>query len=390
MNLIDFSQTSVHGYRAKTIIPVPGKTENLDDGLIFLKNNKIIEVGKYNQVKRHYSSPITDLGSVTVIPGLINSHTHLELSHLQGQTIQGQGFEKWVKSLIRLPLKRVDSVSLQKARQEIISSGTIALGDVSGHNPQKMISFLQDSGLYYRLFLEFIGFKKISSDKIQWPKGLSANKYPQISLSGHALYSTHPRTLQQTKSWTSQNQQPYVIHLAEHPGEVELLTTGRGKFAKMLKSSLLPKNFVPPEMSPVAYADSLGLLDQNTLAIHCVQVSLKDIKILKKRQTTVCLCPRSNQYIGVDRAPWEDMLKAGIPLCLGTDSLASNFDLNLWAEVRHLLKDKKTEVPLSLIVSFLTLNPARALGLDHFLGSLEKGKIGKFTLVPEDILEYCS
>jgi cytosine/adenosine deaminase-related metal-dependent hydrolase len=360
----------------------------IDDGLMVVQDNIIQDIGPYKDLKPHLSQiQITELPSEIIIPGLINAHTHMELSHLYGRTFLGHGFESWVKSLLSLPLKGIEKKTLSKAITDSSTSGTVCIGDISGHKPLTILQALNSQKLNYRLFIEFLGFKSPLKDKPQWPKKIPAIHNPFISAAGHALYSTHPHTFQVLKNWTTLNCRPLSIHLAEHPGEVELLTTGRGAFTELMKNLLLPEEFIPPGISPVAYADQLGILDTNTLAVHCVHINKQDIEIMKQRGVSICLCPRSNAFIGVGRAPWEQLHSQGLPLCLGTDGLCSNNDLNLWNEAQYLLRHWKTSVNLYEIIQWMTVNSAKALGVSDFFGTLESGKKAAFTVIPHHIMD---
>lgn len=135
----------------------------------------------------------------------------------------------------------------------------------------------------------------------------------------------------------------------------------------------------------MAYADRLGLLDQRTLAVHCVHITSQDIEILRQRKVHVCLCPRSNAYIHCGRPPAEELSAAGVPLCLGTDGLSSNYDLNLWHEAGHLASMWRGNLSLTELISLITINPAQALGLEQRMGSLQPGKLDRFSLVPKEL-----
>lgn len=373
-------------YRAGTILTMQPGAAPLDDGLIIVQDGVIAEVGRFRHLKKTCTGPVQDLGDSILTPGLVNAHTHIELSHLQGRTTLGQGFEPWVRSLIKQPMGGIDQASLNSALEGIRRSGTAGLGDISGHNPQGVLAGLTASGLEFRLFLEFLGFSRPKSKKPVWPEGTNPNKDHRLSATGHALYSTHPGTLQQLKTWSLDRNRTFTMHLAEHSGEFDLLTTGRGDFAEMIKPLLLPADYVAPGLTPVSYADRLGLLDQGTLAVHCVQVTEEDIELLVQRNVALCLCPRSNDLIGVGRAPRERFYQRGLRLCLGTDSLASNRDLDLWSELEYF-SNGWTGPHLSLVelLELVTSNPARALGLQDRLGSLEPGKAARFSLVPDGL-----
>ena len=137
-------------------------------------------------------------------------------------------------------------------------------------------------------------------------------------------------------------------------------------------------------MSAVAYADSLGLLDGRTLAVHCVQAGPRDIEMLAASGASVCLCPRSNRWIGVGDAPAAALHAAGVPLCIGTDSLASNADLDLWEELRALRALLPVTTSLMDLLAMVTRNPAKVLGIDGEYGSLEAGRRAAWAILPRD------
>jgi cytosine/adenosine deaminase-related metal-dependent hydrolase len=354
----------------------------LDNGLLWTVDGRIAHIGPYWQVKNEFSAPVHDLGEQTLTPGLVNAHTHLELSHLHNATQPGQGFLAWVQSLIRQPLKQTAPQRIQELVQDMLDQGLAGIGDISGHASNHMYEVHAQLPIASRLFIEFLGFRPDPSPR--WPVDAPPDA-EFISAAGHALYSTSPDRLRRVKKWTARHGRPFSMHLAEHFGEVELLSSGRGEFADFLRGRLFPASFTPPGCSPVAYAHRLGLLDQHTLAVHCVHLGRQDIALLARNKAKVCICPRSNAYIGCGRAPVENLHGAGIPLSLATDGLSSNHDLNLWHEASYLAGMWEGNLSLTDLVAMITINPARALGLDQVVGSLQPGRLGRFSLVPEDM-----
>ena len=148
--------------------------------------------------------------------------------------------------------------------------------------------------------------------------------------------------------------------------------------------------FKTRSISPVAAADALGLLGPDTLAVHVVCADAADRKRLAASGATVCLCPRSNEHIGVGRAPAMEFLRAGVNLCLGTDGLCSNADLDPYGEAAWLL-EHQPELDLVDVLAMITTNPARFFGRTipraARLGSLEAGRLARFSVVPEKVLE---
>jgi len=380
----------VHGLRCKHILTMQEGRPLLEDGILLLQGGRVADVGPYRELKNDCSGPVEDLGPEVLAPGLINAHTHLEFSHLRGCTAKGRGFSKWVLSLLQLPMAEVDEASLEEAYAELRECGTSCIADVTGHNTEKVNRFLQQGRMEYALFKEALGFQPMGNIQEIWFPFPNPEEDPRLSLSGHALYSTHPQTLQLCKSWSQGKKRPFSIHLAESPEEVDLLTSGNGELANLLLGTLLPEDYVPPEVSPVQYADQLNLLDQDTLAIHCVQVWNRDIEILCERGTSVCLCPRSNAFINVGTPPWRALRAAGVPLCLGTDSLGSNTDLNLWRELIALLEQAPKDITLEEAVGMVTVNPARILGRYPELGTLQPGSMAFTSMVPREVTHHVS
>ena len=381
------SRPRERGLRCRHILTMEKDRPLVEDGMLLIRGEHVVDAGPYRELKKSWSGPVEDMGPGTLAPGPINAHTHLELSHLKGRTVLGQGFPTWVRSLVHLLPEEVNAASLHEAVAELRECGTACAADITGHSPERIYSHLRDSGMDYLLCKEVLGFSPVKSLREVWPKALHPDRDNRITLSGHALYSTHPGNLQLGKTWTNGKKRPFPLHLAESPEEVELLATGRGGLADLLQGALLPEGYVAPGLSPVQYADQLGLLDNATLAVHCVQVEEGDIRILSERGATVCLCPRSNASISVGTAPWRAMRAAGIPLCLGTDSLASNQDLDVWRELEFLLARTPEPISLEEAVSMVTVHPARILGLYPELGTLEPGARACVSLVPSEVLQ---
>ncbi len=358
----------------------------LENGALVVRDDRIAAVGRFNDIRREWPGPVEDLGDVALAPGVINAHCHLELVHGKGRTREGQGFMSWVASLLPLLAEMPEQEAVVRAAQEMRAKGTVHVCDIATRQPEMAAEAMDAAGLSYHLFRECIGF---SSPCIPEASELisSATEMSRMALAGHALYSTSPETLRVAKGWDAAHDLPFSIHLAEHQGEVEMLSFGTGVWATFLRDKLVPKDYQPPGVSPVAYADALGLLDHRTLAVHCVHLTDEDIDILARRESGVCLCPRSNEYIGVGRAPLEKLMASGATLCLGTDSLASNWDLDVWNEVRFLLENARARITLPEILAWLTANPAKVLGLENDLGALAPGRLARWSIVPEDMEE---
>jgi cytosine/adenosine deaminase-related metal-dependent hydrolase len=159
------------------------------------------------------------------------------------------------------------------------------------------------------------------------------------------------------------------------------LLEGKGVLKDLLiEKGLYDKNFSPPKKRPIPYLASLGLLDQKSLCVHCVEVNQADIEILQKYGAKICFCPRSNTYLGLKEAPWSLFRRVGVLSCLGTDSLASNTDLNLFNEMAYLFK-KGAFSPTELI-EMATWRGSLALGKNSQFGVLFAGAVARFLFIP--------
>jgi cytosine/adenosine deaminase-related metal-dependent hydrolase len=363
-----------------------GKAARIDDAAVILAGRRILDAGPGRTVLAGFSGPVTDLGEVVLIAGLINAHVHLELSHRRGLSPRGVGFAAWAAWLAGQPPGPCGRDALAAAVATMAATGTGAVIDVGNRAGSAVAAALDAAGLAGLVCHEYFGFRRLPPGDA--PPALAdaenALHLVRVAVSGHALYSTSPENLRRARAVCRRRGAPFTFHLAEHAGETELLATGTGPLADLLRKRVLPRDYRPPGRSPVAEAEAQGLLGPDVLAAHAVWLDRGGIARLRATGTAVCLCPRSNAHIGVGRADAPALAAAGVPLCLGTDSLASNDDLDLWNEVRALLADHPGFPPRALLPA-LTVTPARLLGRSGELGTLAPGAVGGLAVVPADL-----
>ena len=347
----------------------------LDDGLILSRDNTILAVESYKDYCRRPDAlppnHIRDLGDVLLTPGLVNCHTHLEISHMAGKTVPGKGFFEWVASLVALdrnpPSPPLIEQALSNAVASLAACGTAAVGDIASRIPRTVLRQTVSHGIASRIFCEVIGHEDAALTNAMH----TAQEDTAFSLAGHALYTTPGKLVARAHQWSAAQGRPFSLHLAEHEDETRCLRDGSGKLHDLLRERVIPADWPTPGLPPVQLAASFGLLSPGTLAVHCVQCNQDDIAALATGHTAVCLCPRSNAYIAVGEAPARALAEAGVLLCLGTDSLASNTDLDVWKEAEYFLE--KGILPAKALLRMATVNGARILGLSDHVGRLEKG-----------------
>ncbi|MDR3073196.1 MAG: amidohydrolase family protein [Deltaproteobacteria bacterium] len=355
----------------------------LEDGVVIARDGLITDIRRARDYTPGAGEAFEDLGDAVLAPGLVNCHSHLELSHMAGKTLRGNGFHAWLRSLIACD-KGADAAAalpaLDAAASSMAAAGVVLAGDISSRMPQRVLASARGAGLELRLFLEVIGSDPAGASRL----AAMAGGGPAFSLAGHALYTTPGATLAGAKAWCEARGRPFSLHLAEHEDEEECLLTGRGRFHDFLRGAILPEDWRAPILRPVDYAASLGLLSPGVLAVHCVRCTAADVETLARSGAAVCLCPRSNAFIGVGEAPARAFAEKGALLVLGTDSLASITDLSLWSEAEYFLK--KNTLPANALLRMATVNGAAVLGHSRRQGRLEKGLRFCYTVFPSEMI----
>jgi len=371
-------------YKNKTIAPVIHKAgwviadskTIFQNGFLHIENGIIKDIGCGRGLR---SVNIVDHGPGVIMPALVNTHTHLELTALKGSVTIDKGLGAWVKSLI----KERESAGEQALRdssadgiREIIQSGCGTVGEIStlGLTWEAMAA----SNIYGIWFKEFIG--NISNGS---HNNFNAHQnHIDQSMAIHAPHTTSTEQILALKKITRQRNLPLSIHLAESDDEYIFISTCQGAWADFLtERDINFSEWALPAATPVQYMDKLGVLDKHTIAVHLLHTNKKDLEILKKSGVHVCLCPRSNQNLHNRLPDIEKMLEAGIKPCLGTDSLASVDTLSLFDEMAFI----SSSFPLivsSDILEMATVSGAKALGLEDQAGSLFPGKKELFTYIP--------
>ena len=346
-------------YRARYLITLKGPL--LEDGAIITTEGRIVEAGKFHEVKRGFQGPWRDLGEVVIFPAFVNAHTHLELSALKWRLTPSSSFVSWVKNLLRIRncLKPEEFVkAAREALQNMWREGIGLLGDHG--NTGLSASLLRESPFLAVFFREVIDFQGKGSLKDYLKDHLNDPKIT-FSLAPHAPYTVSPLLLQAIKAWTRKYRLPFSLHVAESPEEVEFLLTGKGPIRELLETrGQWSSSFVPPGKRPVFYLDHLGVLDKDTICVHLSQAGPEELECLARKGARPCICLRSNTFLGVGVPNVPLMLKLGLKPCLGTDSLASNDKLSILAEMATVYRFFP-EIAPETILKMATLWGAEAL-----------------------------
>jgi aminodeoxyfutalosine deaminase len=370
---------------SRWVLPVSGSL--IEEGAVLTADGRIQAVGPAAAVLRGFSGPVDDHGSGAILPGLVNCHVHLEFSALAGMISPQERWQDWLElTLAAFPgvSPREREAGIRRGIEDLRGCGTALAGDIS--NTGESLPYLEAAALEYQLFFECLGFDLLDLNSLEeaFPffAASAAGANPWVSAAAHAPYSVSPALFRAVKEWNGGRNRPQSVHLGESAAESDFLARGDGFFQGLLKrrGRWIP-GYQPPKMTPAAYLASLDFLDKNTLAVHGCWLNPADCALLVRTNTWLILCPRANAYTGAGAPPVAELIKAGARLALGTDSLAGNYDLNLFGEMLWLYQ-KYPQYSPDLWLRLGTLQGAAALKRDRDLGSLAPGKTAALGFLP--------
>ena len=366
-------------YRAAFVCPIDRPP--IEDGWVAVEAGRIAAVG--DALSFHCTgAEVVDLGRVAVMPGLVNAHTHLELSWMRNRVPPAPKFTDWVKTLFAIRgrpdggMSDAQVAAITEAIAELRASGTAAVGDIS--NSLRAVEPMRRANLDGVVFHELLGFKERDGALLETTRAMrvaALDAGARVSLAPHAPYSTSLELFGAIRSAVTGSSCPIMsVHLGESPEETELLEQGTGPWRGMLEMiGAWRDDWAVPGCGPVSYLDQHRLIDEHTLVVHGVQFGDGDLRRLKEIGATVVTCPRSNQWVGVGYPPIGQFYQSGVKVAVGTDSLASVEDLNVFSELKTM-RWLAPAVPAARMLESATLTGARALGLGGELGSLTPGK----------------
>lgn len=373
-------------FLARYLLPITAAP--IEDGALLVDGGRIIQVGTRKSMTAAVSgAAVIDFGDAILLPPLVNAHTHLELTHFPrwraeaGENPDPNGdFVDWILHVIRvkrgLSLDRFEC-SLAAGISASLAAGTGAVGDILSYFPARKA--YRHSPLKGRLYLETLGLDPAQGRQLLSRIGtlLDEKRAGQLRLgiAPHSSYSLSAEYLQQIMDFARRRKVATTLHLAEAPAEVRFIRDSTGPLADKLYPYVGWKGMAPPpaRRSPVAWADQCGALVPSCLLAHGVQIDADDAARLARAGSTVVCCPRSNARLGVGRLPVELYRAAGVPLALGTDSLASNESLSVWDEIAFARQWLAGKVEPAELLAMATIHGARALGVAADQGELKAG-----------------
>lgn len=378
--------------RARIVLPM--SRPPIADGAVQVSGGRIRAVGCWRDLSTASRRGSADLGEVVLLPGLINAHCHLDYTNMAGLLPPQKSFIDWIK-LITAAKEKWNRDDFRKSwlrgAAMLLRSGTTTVGDIEAvpdllpevwqGTPLQVVSFLEMTGIRSRRSpLEVL---REATDKIA---GLPRGRC-RAGLSPHAPYSTLPELLQRCASLARRRRWRITIHVAESELEFEMIRHARGEMFRWLQRN--ERNMDDCGLgSPVQHLHRAGLLRPNLLAVHANHLAPGDANLLAQHGVSVAHCPRSHDYFGHRRFPLRLLLRAGVNVCLGTDSLATvrqrprqEVRLSLFAEMQELARREDWLRP-KRIVEMVTRSAAHGLGLGGRAGEIAKDTFADLVALP--------
>ena len=364
-------------YAARWVFP--GDAPPVAFGAVAVEAGRVVRVGPAATF-----GPVIDLGDVAILPGLVNAHTHLDLTGARGliRPETGRPFPDWLRRVIAYRRTRsADDTRADMAAglAEAARAGTTTLGDISADGASAGV--LAGSPVRAVVYRELLGLRvdragPVLAAAADWLANFPSAPRLRPGLSPHAPYSVGRDLLRGAAQLAARSGVGVQAHVAESADEMTLLAGHSGPFVPFLEAAGVwqPGQLVPGVgdfITPLAAAPRAVLAHGNYLTPG----------VRLPPGLTVCYCPRTHAAFGHPPHPVAALLAAGVGVCLGTDSPASNPDLDLLAEARFLYH-ARPDLPGPALVRLLTQAGADALGFGHEVGSLAPGKAADLVAVP--------
>jgi cytosine/adenosine deaminase-related metal-dependent hydrolase len=353
----------------------------LERGTVTIRGEQLVAVEPHGSL-----TPDVDVGNAVLLPGLVNAHTHLDLSGLRGQTPAGSDFTGWLRAVVQ-HRRSLTSEQVQRAVQagvaEALASGTTLIGDISAQGLSWPI--LSEAPLRAVVYHELLGLPRLRARTAwavakSWLAAHPATPACRPGLSPHAPYSVRASLFRAAAALARKHGYPLAIHLAETRAELELLDQGSGEFPAFLT-----------ELGAWDPEGVVGGIDEVLNGTKDVsRVLFVHANYLKESGSlppggTIVFCPRTHAAFGHPRHPLVALRneegEALVPVALGTDSLASNPDLDVLQEARFF-HQRYPEISPARVLGMITLAGASALGWAEQAGSLCPGKSADLVVVP--------
>jgi len=350
------------------------------DGAVAAAGGRIVRVGPWRTIEPHVgpADTVRHLPDSAALPGLVNAHTHLGLSDMAGKFKPTANFPVWIGRLTaRLMLRSAGAArrATETGRDLALAAGTAAGADMT--HDVRLADPPAEVGAAWTIFGELFRFGEKAVARVartaEVLADLAGRTGLSVGLAPHAPYSTGPEVFLAARREADARGWPVTTHLHETQEELAFTERGEGPLAAwMRRLRVLPADWRPPGVRPIPLLAEAGFFTGPALVAHANYLTDDEIAVLARSGSAVAWCPRSHAFFGHRDHPWRRLRAAGVPVCLGTDSLASSPSLSVLDEIRFIFAREPDADPRTL-VSMATVEGAQALGLADRLGDLREG-----------------
>ena len=371
--------------RARVVVPMAG--EPIGDGAVAVVGNEIASVGKFADVNRDHRGEVLDLGEQILLPGLINAHCHLDYTALRHKIGPQRSFADWIVAINahKDALTEADYISsITAGLAEAQKFGTTTLLNLEAF-PELLPRLLRPS-LRVWWCAEMIDIRRtvnvedIAGALRDWFRS-HRDWLGGFGLAPHAPYTASSQLYSNAAEIARRENLPFTTHLAESLEEMQMFRDASGPAFDFLKSIGRPMEDCGHD-TPLSFVLRNQPVDEHWIMAHLNQLDPGDFDLLARApKFQIAHCPRSHAFFGHARFAWERLRALGFNIAIGTDSLASNSSLSLFAEMRELLRREASLSPRE-VLEMVTVNAARAIGQGSMLGQIQPGFYADLIAVP--------
>jgi cytosine/adenosine deaminase-related metal-dependent hydrolase len=372
---------------------LPAVSAPIADGAIAIEGSKIESVGyRTSLIQKYPEANLKSFDNCAIIPGLVNAHSHLELTAMRGYLEKEEtDFFAWLRKLTIARLERMTAddihVSAMWGACEALRAGVTCVADASDVAVMSGRA-IKEVGLRGTVFQESFGpdarlvkenFEKLKT-KIAELRDLESDLL-RVGVSPHAPYTVCGEQLERIADYAQAESLPLMMHAAESAAEEALIRNGCGMFADGLAKRNI--EWSTPGTSVIQYLQQRRILEAQPLLAHCIRVDENDLQTLAETKSKIAHCPKSNAKLGHGRAPFAAFLKQNIDVGLGSDSVASNNTCDILEEARFAALLGRMDAPISAdqVFSAATIGGAQCLGLGGTIGQLSEEAAADLTVL---------
>ena len=363
--------------KAAWVLPVTGAP--IRNGAVRIAADHIVGVGPAETLEGQ-GEPTTDLGTVILMPGLINAHTHLELTCYADQLAPGP-FWSWLPELV---VRRAAPGQIEREGRGVhdgawqsLRVGVTCVGDISRRNVHwRALKAIPIRKVCYVELLSLADDPPRNPDELRAAVAeVEEDELLTVGVTPHAPYSVPAEQIQAALRLATELHRPWCTHWAETREERAFLLGDTGALPGYMRDLLAQCQLRSPGLSAIEFLEQCARDARPGMLAHFNYAQPGDAERLAAAGHVVVYCPRAHHFFGHAPHPWRSLMSAGVTVAIGTDSSASNENLALLGELRFVCKHTPDPPPAELLLQTITTHAARALGLDGQIGALETGRL---------------